>query len=107
MKTTLALLAVTLAGLGFLLGGCRDDSQDFEKIGTIEGKYRATIGINGNGRRVSIGDKDSGRFMYAEDFENDGRLDKLQLIDIPKGSPIEKYASLEAMERVYQEVKNQ
>jgi len=102
---TLALLAVI--GAGFLFGECRDNRQDFTKRGIIDNQYNATISINGNGRCINIHDKDSNGYMIAQDLENDGRFDNLDLVRIPKGSSIENYASFEKLEDEYQKIKNQ
>ncbi|MCH7536197.1 MAG: hypothetical protein IH948_10740 [Bacteroidetes bacterium] len=88
------------------LAGCQDTSQDFITEGGYQG-YSGVIGIDGHGRWITLltGDSPNDGYLRAEDYENDGRFDRLKLIDIPKGHSIEQLANFEDMERAYKYIK--
>lgn len=108
-KVTSALKvgAVSLVGiLPILSTGC----TYYSKEGSFRG-YRVNTSIDGSQRRILIQDpKPENPIFYigisATDEDVDGRFDRIYL-NIPKGHPLEKYASLDSLEAAYQSVTNQ
>ena len=95
-KLSMLLLAPALA-----LSGCKDTSgRTYMKKGTFEG-YEVTIEFNGENRKINVHDKDG--YLYAKDWDDDGRFDDIKL-KAPKGSPVEKFTNLSELERAYSEV---
>jgi len=87
------------------LTSCRDTSKDWVKEGKFE-TYTARIGIDGMGRKLALNDK-NGAWLLAQDYQNDGRFDMIDLKDSPKGHQFEKLANLITLEKIYAEIKKQ
>ncbi len=102
MKNTklVALALGALVGAGI---GCRDSSKHFRKEGTVNG-YRAIAGVDSEGRKLTLWAE--GERFHAVDVNNDGRFDQIFLRNVPMGSPLENYASIEAAEKAYQNIAN-
>jgi hypothetical protein len=71
-----------------------------------EGTYRgfpAKISYSTGYRRVSVGFGVGGT-LVGEDIDDDGRMDVVKLVGVPKGSNLEKYASIQEVEEAYKAV---
>jgi len=92
-------VALAVAGMG--IGGC-EKSTDFVRDSTYKG-YVTRIAKDGAGRHVNIYEgKDSEQRVYACDRDNDGRFDEIRIY-VPKGHPLENFATLETLEDAYRE----
>jgi hypothetical protein len=114
MKKLITLLSIPLiAGLS----ACRDYSHDFCKyIERDDLIIQSERGIAGNILRIMekehINDFHP-RYLTAKDNEpitdgepiGDGRFDEIKLWGIPKGNELEKYANLDSVTKLYNEVK--
>ena len=89
---------ILIAGLS--LAGCRDASNDFVYRGKIE-DYNAVACFDGV-KRIAI--MDGKNCISARDFAGVGRFNEISL-SLPKGHALEKYASLEKLEEVYDKLK--
>lgn len=104
-KPKLSTIALGTA-LG-LLGGCADTSKDFKKAGTFEG-YPVKTWRAANMTNIRVEDANDRRlFIYALDnAPPDGRFDEIKLV-VPKGHPLEQYASERKLEEIFAHVQNQ
>ncbi|MAG60453.1 hypothetical protein CL619_01575 [archaeon] len=104
---TLATLLLATALVGCSL---RDKSGDYTKLGEIDG-YEVVVKRDFE-RRIRICDKDLSKdsiyqsCLTAVDFGSadqpfDGRFDDIELWNIPKDNPIEKYVDLPLLEEIY------
>jgi hypothetical protein len=88
------------------LAGCSKNPEHFTKKFDYKG-YNAWIEHKNNGRKITLIEKTKDFYkpaVWAQDNENDGRWDRLELVDVPKGHPLEEYASFEKLEQAYQAV---
>ena len=108
MKTTKNLSLIRRIGIGMALvaagagiGGCRDDaSTDFVRDSTYKG-YTTRTSKDGAGRRIFISEaNDKEKYIFANDYDFDGRFDAIRIC-VPKGHPLEKYATLKTLEDAY------
>lgn len=103
-KLLKTILCVSL--IPFLIG-CGNNNHYFSKESKYK-EYIAKAGVEGRGRFLIIADGEQcgANFLRADDYNNDGRFDKIQLEFLPKGNPIEKLANLDKLEEIYKEVFN-
>ena len=109
MKKSLITKFVLPIALVGGLSGCtnRDFSQDFTKHTDYKG-YDAIIYISAGKRKLILSERNDprlGHYLSGEDRNNDERFDSVHLNDLPKGHPLEQYASLDSLEKVYNEIK--
>lgn len=79
------------------------DTQDTQNIAVDKniGGYTVRADSVGRLRRISI--NEGNNYLTAIDSDNDGRFDEINLVDLPKGHPLEQFANLNELERVYAE----
>ena len=110
MRKTLNKL-LTAGAVGLAVAGCGGDTSAFFKKEKLMDPYIVTIGNNGFARyiritQVSDSGKLEGPFLSANDQNKDGRFDEIILRYLPKGNPMEKYASLDSLNALYDKVLN-
>ena len=114
MKKLITLLSIPL--IAGTLNSCRDASNDFAKVKEKDGLViRAST--NGMGNTIRIEGKDSLNILDAphifamdyypssKDGMGDRRFDEINLEYVPKGHFLEKYANLDSLTKLYNEVK--
>jgi len=112
MKNLKNLIKTGLISLPLILGGCRDFSNDFAKYKEKDGLVMKAW-VDGMGRhfRIDYGTNELyGSYIYALDRidspdSTDGRFDEIKLYGVPKGDKLEKYANLDSITKLYNEVK--
>ena len=100
MRTQSKLATLVLGALAGL-AGCNQHVDSYNK-GKVDG-YDAIAFVDGGGRRLTIlagKEYDNGR-LTAYDGNNDVRFVEISLTDLPRGHPLEAYASLDKLEQVY------
>jgi len=115
MKGLSKLMLIPLFALG--LGSCRDFSQDFYKYKEKDNLImRASMENQGNVLRIKEKDSVKPPYgpsitaidnfpVYKKNILGDGRFDIIKLDHVPIGHPLEKYANLDSITKLYKEVK--
>ncbi|MDO8556527.1 MAG: hypothetical protein Q7R96_05145 [Nanoarchaeota archaeon] len=95
------VLAASLTGCGI------EWPRHMTKTGTIDLEYSASITEGKGERQISIqaGKGVEAPHILAFDYQGDVRFDTINLINVPKGHALEKYANLETLETAYQGIK--
>ncbi|HLC73776.1 MAG TPA: hypothetical protein VJH20_04035 [Candidatus Nanoarchaeia archaeon] len=79
--------------------GCTDSSRE------VHGVFRdlsISAASQYGSRRLILEDENSKAKLWANDFRRaDGRFDKIELINVPKGHRLESYTSLDSLELAY------
>jgi hypothetical protein len=114
MKKLITLLSIPL--LALTLNGCRDLTNDFSKHKEKDG-LMLKAWADGMGNSVRIEENGSLENLYkphilardiypcSKDSIGDGRIDEINLYNIPKGHKLEKYVNLDSLNKLYNEVK--
>jgi len=101
------LKALGLAGM-IAVVGCGDSIK-----GNYEG-YNAELDSGIGFQRGNVDETliiysrmKNGGYIKFDDLNDDGRYDEINLVNISKGDPVEKYASLEAGQKIANELRGQ
>ncbi len=96
---------ITIIGLSIALPGCAIHSNDFIKEGEYNGFYVKAI-KEGDRKKLLVfpSKEESKSFIYSEDIEGDGRFDKLELENVPKGHKLERFIDINELEKAYDHV---
>ena len=115
MKKLITLVSIPL--IAATVNSCRDFSSDFCKYKERDNLIiQAEKGTSGNVLRIMEKEHTNDfhpRYLTAKDNEpiiegepiGDGRFDEIKLWGIPKGNELEKYANLDSVTKLYNEVK--
>jgi len=100
-KIGLGLAGAGIGLVGIVSIGIKSCQPVIQKQGTFENFYVSAFD-RGDSRYIRLSDsKKITGSLVAEDFENDGRFDRIWLFDVPKGHPLEQYVSLDKLESIY------
>lgn len=115
MKKLVALLSIPLIALTF--NSCRDTNKDFCKY-LDKDNFSIQSSKARGGNSLKITEKGAMNFIYGPSitaldnfpaYKNgnagDGRFDVITLNLVPKGHELEKYANLDSINKLYDEVK--
>jgi hypothetical protein len=117
MKKLITLLSIPL--IAATVNSCRESSQDFYKYKEIDG-LRVNISKDNQGSMIRVSEIEKadshiplGSTSFVSAADNfpvskgnigDGRFDEIKLYHVPKGHPLEKYANLDYLTKLYNEV---
>lgn len=113
IKNLVKYVAIPVVALG-INGGCNNDIEYFSKTKEKDGLVMSAWNNGmGNHFRIDEGDDNTaGPYLHALDRYSlsdkdtlDERFDEISLRNVPKGHSIEKYANLDSINKLYQEVK--
>lgn len=114
MKKLITLLSIPLIAL--TLNSCRDSSHNFSKY-KVKGDLFVRVWKDEMGNTIKIERKDllnildaphilaRDNYPFLKDSVGDDRIDKIDLEYTPRGHPLEKYANLDSLAKLYNEVK--
>lgn len=111
----ISLCSLIVLGSVGLLGGCKGDIYKATYEGhVVKFSDHAPRGKNHNGSinpvfydslHIYSKEKNGGEVIFS-DNNQDGRFDNIELEDVRKGDPVEKYANLEIGQKILDEILN-